>query len=457
MIKSYKIILIVQFFVLTVFGFVLYNIKYGIAFAVISKLILLLIGFFLLMILGISILIQRLIISILQSDSEVEDFENSNEDKFWRISFFANLVVGTIVFLSSVICVIVDFGIGIKGYSGFGLRFSIFLGILFIASLVIGLFLRIKDSVNEVSGLLGGLMILLSVLIFGSSLYFGLNQLISPQYSSSEIIKAIPFVPEVDETEVAQDSAYAAIDSTMIDSSATFGQDEITDEELSDEEEDDYYGFKKMKPTGVKSTGFFKEYFDRSYTDTKVRNLIQYFLADFLNLKKGEYYISTKNVIDTESQIAEYSEIKHVGKVLRVDHEALAKSFKSYSPIIYSLLSKKIYVESNLKQLVDVLIASRDDVSNTDDASKAMDKVYNMMISRTNRDSPTDCYRKIVPYISNSTLALLKKKAYAIGGSSEEAAAIIVYSFWARRYHDGNDTVVYDILKEIKKHYGERE
>jgi hypothetical protein len=458
MIKSYKIILIVQFFVLTVFGFVLYNIEHGISFAVIPKLILLLIGFFLLMTVGISILIQRLIISIIQSDSEVEDVENSNEDKFWRISFFANLAFGTIVFLSSIICVIMDFGIGIKDYFGFGIRFSVFFGILFIASLIVGLFLRVKNSVNEVNGLLGGLMILLSALIFGGSLYFGLNQLISPQYSSSEIIEAIPFVPEVDETEVSQDSAYVVIDSTVVDSTSTFGQDEdITDEELSDEEGDDYYGFKKMKPTGVKSTGFFKEYFDGSYTDTKMRNLIQYFLADFLNLKKGEYDISTKNVVDTESQIAEYSEIKHLGKVLRVDHEALAKSFKSYSPIIYSLLSKKIYVESNLKQLVDVLIASRDDISNTDDASKTMDKIYNAMISGTKRDTPTDYYRKIVPYISNSTLVLIKKKAYAIGGNSDEAATITVYSFWARRYHEGNDSVVYDILTEIKTHYDKSE
>ncbi|MBF7091094.1 hypothetical protein IUY40_06035 [Flavobacterium sp. ALJ2] len=454
MIKSYKIILTVQFFVLAVFGFVLYTVEYGIAFAVIPKLILLLIGFFFLMTLGISIFIQRLIVSVIQSDLEVVDLENSSEDKFWRISFFTNLVFGVIVFLFSIICVILNFGIGIKGYSGFGIRFSVFFGILFVASLVVGLFLRIKDSVNEVNGLLGGLMILLSALIFGGSLFFGLNQLVSPQYSSSEIIEAIPFVLEVDETEVSQDSAYAVIDTTVVDSTTTFGQDEdITDEELSDEEEDDYYGFKKMKPTGVKSTGFFKGYFDGSYTDTKMRNLIQYFLADFLNLKKGEYSISIKNVIDTESQIAEYSEIKHLGKVLRDDDEALAKSFKSYSPIIYSLLSKKIYVESNLKQLVDVLIVSRDDISSTDDASKVMDKIYNAMISRSKRESPIDYYRKIVPYVSNSTLALMKKKAYAIGGNSDEAATIIVYSFWARRYHEGNDTVVYDILTEIKKHY----
>lgn len=151
MIKSYKIILIVQFFVLAVFGFVLYTVEYGIAFAVIPKLILLLIGFFLLMTLGISIFIQRLIVSVIQSDSEVGDLENSSEDKFWRISFFTNLAFGVIVFLSSIICVILNFGMGIKGYSGFGIRFSVFFGILFVASLVVGLFLRIKDSVNEVN------------------------------------------------------------------------------------------------------------------------------------------------------------------------------------------------------------------------------------------------------------------------------------------------------------------
>jgi DMSO reductase anchor subunit len=186
-------------------------------------LILLVIGSSFLLVLGISILVQRFIVSVIQSDSETENLENSTEDKFWRISFFVNLAFGAIIFLSSVICVAMDFGIGTKEYSGFGIRFSVFLGILFIASLVAALFLRIKDSVNEVIGLLGGLMMILSALVFGSSLFFGLNQLISPQYSSREMIEAIPFVPEVDETEVSQDSAYAVIDSAVVDSTTTFG------------------------------------------------------------------------------------------------------------------------------------------------------------------------------------------------------------------------------------------
>ncbi|RKR10593.1 hypothetical protein C8C83_2269 [Flavobacterium sp. 90] len=451
MIKSYKIILIVQFFVLAVSGFVFYTVEYGIDFAIIPKWSLLVIGSSFLLALGISILIQRLIISILQSDSEV-DLENSNEDKFWQISFFANLAFGTIVFLSSVICVIMSFGIGIKGFSGFGIRLSIFLGILFIASLVVGLFFRIKDSVNEVSGLLGGLMMLLSAVVFGGSLYFGLNQLISPQYSSSEIIKAMPFVPEVDETQVSRDSAYAVIDTTMVDSASTFGQEEITDEQFPDEE-DDYYGLKKMNSAAVKSTGYFKEYFDESYTDTRVQKLIRYFLADFLNLKKDSYSIDTKNKSEPGFHPGEYLQINDVGRALRGNPDALTKSFKSYSPIIYSLLSKKIYFESNLNQLVDVLIASRDDVSNTGDASKTMSEIYKTMISGPKKDIASYNYNQIVPYVSKANLDLIREKAYAIGGNSDKAATIIVYSFWARRYHDGNDAVVYDILKEIKTHY----
>ncbi|MBF4517314.1 hypothetical protein IRZ71_13195 [Flavobacterium sp. ANB] len=454
MIKSYKIILIVQFFVLAVLGFVFYTVEYGVDFALIPKLILLVIGSSFLLVLGISILIQRFIVSVVQSDSETENLENSTEDKFWRISFFVNLAFGAIVFLCSVICVAMDFGIGTKGYSGFGIRFSVFLGILFIASLVAALFFRIKDSVNEVSRLLGGLMMLLSALVFGGSLFFGLNQLISPQYSSREIIEAIPFVPEVDETEVSQDTAYAVIDSTVVDSTTTFGQEEITDEQFPDEE-DDYYGFKKMNRAVVKSTGYFKEYFDESYTDTRVQKLIRYFLADFLNLKKGEYYIDTKNKSEPGFHPGEYLQINDVGRALRGNPDALTKSFKSYSPIIYSLLSKKIYFETNLNQLVDVLIASRDDISDTGDASKTLDKIYNIMISGTKKDIAYHYYSQIVPYVSESNSDLIKEKAYAIGGNDDHAATILIYSFLARRYHEGNDRVVYDILMEIKKHYGE--
>lgn len=454
MIKSYKIILIVQFFVLAVLGFVFYTVEYGLDFAVIPKLILLLIGSSLLLALGISILIQRFIVSVIQSDSGTEDLENTNEDKFWRISFFTNLVFGAIVFLSSVICVMLNFGIGIKGYSGFGIRFSVFLGILFIASLVVGVFLRIKDSVNEVSGLLGGLMVLLSALIFGGSLFFGLSQLISPQYSSSEIIQALPFVPEVDETEVSQDSTYAVIDSTAVDSTAT---SDIADEDIikvEEDEEDDYYSFKKMNPTGVKSNGYLKEYFDGSYTDAKMQKLIRYFLADFLNLKKGVYYIDTKNYKPGPGlHPGEYIQIKDVGEKLRDDSDALAKSFKSYSPIIYSLLSKEIYFDSGLNEFVDALIACRDDISNTDDASKTLDEIYKTMTNRTHKDPPSRYYSQMSRYISTRTSALLKESATADGGMNPLSSAVWIYSFWGRRYHDGNDAEVYDILVQIKKHY----
>jgi hypothetical protein len=443
MIKSYKIILIVQFFVLAIFSFVFYKIQYGIDFAVIPKIPLLLIGFSLFAALGISILIQRIVTAIIYSDTPTEDSEKNSEDAFWRYSFLANLILASVVFLSAIVAVVLSFRIGIKGYYDFGIRFSVFLGIAYIASLLVGLFLRIKDAVNDVSKLLGGLMFFLSLLIFGGALFLGLESLLTLQYPSNEVVEAVNTVPEVDETGVS------------IDSTAVAGSDGEESDEESDA--DDYYGFRDMDFLNIKSTGYFKDYFDENYSDTKARNQVRYLFADFFNLKKGMSLIEIRNEIQMGFYSDEFSEVKETADFLREGSDHLEDSFESYSPILYAFLSKRIYTDSNLNLLVEALIASKEDIDETEDPAATANKIYKTMIFGTKKSFPDHHYSQISPYISKRTLSLIKNNAERNDESeySTQAVAVWLYSFWARREHEGNDQEIASILDKIQKHYAE--
>lgn len=445
MIKSYKTILIVQFFVLIVVAFLFYNLQYGVDFVVISKDPLLLIGFSLLLILGISILIQRLIIVVINSDSS-ENSKNG-EDKFWRNCFFANVIFSAIVFIFSLVCVILSLKINIKGLDGFGIRFSVFLGIAFTASFIVGLLLKIKDSVNEVSPLLGGLMIFLSVLIFGSSLFIGLNNLLKLQYSA-EVVDSLNTIPEVEETNVMRtDTAYAVIDSFEVDSVAIYdGFKELRDYE------GDYYGIKDFSYPEIEkeidSKGIFND--DNWY---ETQNYLRFFLSDFLKLRKDQSFMEIRRSIQMGLSSNNSHGILDKIKMVRYNSRNLEDTFDNYSPLFYAFISKEIYFDSNLNLLVDALIKSYDDIDALDPDMKILENIYDIMVS--SRKHPMVYFRKIKPYVSPAALQLIKKNTDRNGESlySTQLTTVWIYSFWARRNKERNIRAVHKILLEIKEHY----
>ncbi|TPG38739.1 hypothetical protein [Flavobacterium pectinovorum] len=457
MVKSYKIILIIQFFVLAVFGLVFHKVQYGNDFAVISAVPLLLIGISPFLLLGISILLQRLIVGVIYSDSSNDNSEKDSEDKFWYNSFLANVIFAGVVFLASVVSVLLSFGIGINGNYDFVVRFSVFLGIIIIASLVIGLFLRIKDSAIEVSKPLGGLMVFLSVLIFGGSLFFGLQNFITLQYSSNDVIGGIKRVPEVDGTAISVDSTSGVetsdVETAAVDSvAAAYG-------EMQDSRVNDYYGVKEFSypelEKEVGSKGIFSNY---NWDGTE--DLLRVFLSDFLRLKKGQSFMDIRRSIHLGSSSGQYSEIVRKSKMVRNNYQDLEATFENYSPLIYAFVSEKIYFDSNLNLLVDALIKSHDDINAVavDTEIDSFDKIYGIMTSGTKKEFPGFYYDKLKPYVSKGTLELIKKNADENGESeySTQLTTVWMYSFWARRNKERNLWITYTILEKIKAHYEEK-
>lgn len=450
MIKSYKIILIIQFFVLIVFGFIFYAVEYGNNFAIIPAVPLLLIGFSPFILLGISILIQRLIVAIISSDSAIDDSEKNNEDKFWYNSFLANLIFSAIVFLFSFVSVILSFRIGIKGYYGFGIRFCVFLGVLYLASLLIALFLRIKDSVNEVSKLLGGLMLFISILIFGGSLFLGLQNLITLQYSSNEVVEALKTVPEVDETQVSIDSTALVEDNFAVDSLAARDMERL--------EPIDYYGIKDFSYPEIEKEVYFKGIFN-DYNWDETENLLRGFLADFLRLEKGQSFMEIRRALFSGLTYKEYPGIITKIKEVRNNRKDLEETFDNYKPLIYAFVSEKIYYDSNLNLFVDALIKSYDDINDADTDEDSFDKIHQIMVTGTKKEFPGYYFERLKPYVSKQTLALIKKNANENEENeySTQLTTVWIYSFWARRNKERNIGVTYDILVKIKEHYERKE
>ena len=450
MIKSYKIILIVQFFVLIAVAFLFYTIQDRIDFEVISKIALLLIGFSLFFVLGISIIIQRLIVAVINSDSD--DNAHNDEDKFWRNSFLVNVVFSSIVLLCSLVSVVLSLEIGIKGYGDFGIRFSVFLGIVFVASLFVAVFLKIKDSVNEVSPILAVLMIFLSAPVFGGSLFIGFDNLLTLKYSKNEVVKNLETIPEVHETTVMRtDAAYAVIDSFAIDS-LTIRQElnKVRDYE------DDYYGIKDFSYPEIEKEVYSKGILE-NYNWHETQDFLRGFLSDFLKLKKDQSFMEIRRSIQMGLHSNNSYGILDIIKMVRHNSKDLEDTFQNYRPLIYAFISNKVYYDSNLNLLVDALIKSCYDIDQLDPDMNALENIYDSMIPSGKH--PMVYYRKIQPYVSPAVLQLIKENADRNGESlySTQLTTVWIYGFWARRKKERNMWATYRILLEIKEHYDVKE
>jgi len=453
MIKSYKIILIVQFILLLILCFVSSKVQYFEDIPLFSIVALLLIGFSPLILLGISIVIQKLIVAVIYSDlgSNETDKEVPN-DKFWKNSFFVNVIFGALTFVLSIVSVVSNLEVGVVS-SDYINRFFVSLGMLFFASLIISLFLRIKDSVTEITRFLGFLMLFISIIIFLFSLHIAtLNVVTVRSYNRDSIIWRLKHLFE-DDTNMDEESVAAT------EVGETEDESQFERESEGDESEFDYYGFNEMSFPEVKTRAYFEELFgDQKYDDAKTHDLTKGFLSSFLELQKGQSFTGIRRAI--ERGFAYDEEINKIGKKIRRDPEAIRGAFDIYNAVLYTFLSDKIYFDSNLNLIVDALINSHEDIYKTENPEETLNKIYKTMDFGVNKDFPDYYYNEITPYAFKEFLASINKNAETNSDKDDSSVTfnsqlntVWIYSFWARRYKEKNSDVVFDILKEIKEHY----
>jgi len=385
------------------------------------------------------------VITVIYSDSSKNHSEKEDEDKFWTISFFTYVILGSFMFLTSIIYVALSFRIATEAYKVFILKLCIFIVLLMAASLIIGLFFKVKEKVNEVSKMLGALMIFLSLIVFEGALFVGVGNMATSELYLNVMFDAIKVMPLVDER-------MALVDSSTVEDTEVIGSGVKYVE--------DYYGFRDINTSNIKSTGFLRNRYDEEYSDSRISNYVKFFFADFLYLKKNQSLTGFRNETKIGLHSAEYvHEIRLLTDKLRKNPDELRDAYESYRPILFALLSRSIYNDSNVDLLIEVLISSRDDISRAENENKGeievLDMIYKTMTSGAEKEFPNDHFSQISPFVSKKTWGLITRnsKQNRKTDYNTKATAVWIYSFWARRNQEGNMDVTYAILKDVKKHY----
>ncbi|MBS7256293.1 MFS transporter [Flavobacterium branchiicola] len=457
MIKSYKIVIIIQIIIILLGSFI-FNSYYYSDYDKIETALVVVFGSSALIIAAVSILIQRMIVGVLNSDSTTDEInEQTPNDKFWKNSFLIYIILGVLTFIVAIVGLSSDIELGVRN-GGFMFDFFSSLIVLIISSLSIGLLLRVRDSINEITKFLGILMILISAIIFSGCLFLASSaSLWVTSYNHDSLYGRITSLFKGDDSQIdTLPEDVAVVDETVGDNAR-----ESEGEGEGEEPESDYYGFSEMSFPDVETEGYFKNLFnDEKYDDAKVQDLTKLFLSDYLALEKGKSFSGIRKAAEKGFYYEIYDEINKIVNKIRRNPEEIRSTFDSYNMLLYAFLSEKNYYDSSLNETVNILISSHDDIYKTEDPEQTLDKIYKTMIFGAKKEFPEYYFDNLKSYASENTLSSISKNADANAESDDsnpdynsKLNTTWIYSFWARRYKEKNSDVVYEILKEIKEHY----
>lgn len=432
MIKSYKFILIIEAVILLLFWFFKPYISFdeNRSFGTFQIFIL---SFLPAIVLGISILFQKVAISVIQSDSG-KIHEGFSEEKIWKISFYTNLIFAIVAIIAVMIIWLLKFEIAPVTTYDFSRDMATILLTLLIASFAIGILLVIKKTVWEVNKFVGILVTFISILVFLAAVYI-------PAIGYFYLNKT--FGDSVENTVEVSDSA-----------------DEMT--EVADEpdtKDHDFYSFNQKDFSDVETGGYFEKYYDRGTNENaKSQELLALFLSKNLDLRDDQYVSEVRRAIMYAQHEDEFSEINDIDEQMGRKPEEIRQAFDSYKPLIYAFLNDKIYFDSNLNLIVEALIASHEDIAETENAEVSMKKINTIMNMGFKGEFPGEYFESLQPFMSEKVLAPLKKNAQKFEEEFEynyKLNAVWIYSFWGRRFEEKNHEEVFKILQEINGHYQE--
>ncbi|WP_299251587.1 hypothetical protein [uncultured Cytophaga sp.] len=140
-----------------------------------------------------------------------------------------------------------------------------------------------------------------------------------------------------------------------------------------------------------------------------------------------------------------------IREVIDTDPNKLKPIFNSYKQVFYSLMPKRMYVKTDLENIVNILVLSYKDL-NANNKEEKCSNLYDFLNEHYYYNLNEEIMKE---YISDTYRSEYKKIYYADGSRVKNRDLYCIYSFWARRYHEKNIKDVYDILIEIQNHYSE--
>lgn len=431
MIKSYKFVLIIQVILLFVFGFFCSGIHNDILDFNLRTVALLVFGLSPSVLILFSILFQKMVFAVINSDSLQSNNEGeTKEEKIWKTTFFTYLIFCGVSFLASLGLIFIKSEIDINSYGEIPKMIMLLLFSITIASFIIALFIRIKNTIWEVNKIVGILMFVLSAIVFGFSLFVPVVNIF--RFQSSEYEEAPP----------SSDATY------------------VNEAEVGEEYEmveTDFYSLNEIDFSAIETDGYFEKYYERG-TDEKSKSiaLLVLFVSKNLNLRDDQYVSEIRRAIMYAQHEDEFSEINEIVEKMGRKPEAIREAFDSYKSLIYAVLSDKIYFDSNLNLIVDALIASYNDISEAENPESSMKQILTIMNRGYKETFPGEYFESLKPFMSETVLSPLKQNAQKFESDFEynyKMNAVWVYSFWGRRFEEKNHEEVFKILKEIQAHY----
>lgn len=431
MIKSYKFILIIQVILLFLLGFFCSGIHNDILDYNLRTLALLVIGFSPSFLLLLSILFQKILVSVINSDSLQSNTDSeTKEEKIWQTTFFAYLIFCGVSLLASLGLIFIKSEIDINYYEEIPKMILLLLISITIASFIMAIFIRIKNTIWEVNKIVGILMLVLSAIVFGFSLF-------------------VPSVNMFRFQSTEYDEVAASADTTYVEGTEVGDDYEIV--------ETDYYSFNEMDFSDIETGGYFEKYYDTETSEnSKSQELLKLFLSKNLNLRDDQYISEIRRAIMYAQHEDEFSEINDIDEEMGRKPEEIRKAFDSYKLLIYAFLNDKIYFDSNLNLIVEALIASHENISQTEIPDETMKKIHTIMNMGYKETFPGEYFESLKPFMSEKVLAPLKQNAQKFESDFEynyKLNAVWIYSFWGRRFEEKNHDEVFKILQEIQAHY----
>ncbi|MEI3802206.1 MULTISPECIES: hypothetical protein [unclassified Chitinophaga] len=132
------------------------------------------------------------------------------------------------------------------------------------------------------------------------------------------------------------------------------------------------------------------------------------------------------------------------------DEARLRESFAGYKNLLHEMLPYNTYQRSFVRYYVEKLLLTYSALQAQEDVTVKLEKLYTKMAVTTDYTASEDFIGDVRQVLNN-----MDRIDPSLNNNDLNARRMNVWlvSFWARRYNEGNQQTVYDILKEIRDMY----
>lgn len=132
------------------------------------------------------------------------------------------------------------------------------------------------------------------------------------------------------------------------------------------------------------------------------------------------------------------------------DSVRLRQSFDAYKKLLYQILPYNTYQRSPVHYYVDKLLLTYSALQTKENITARLEKLYTKMAVVTDYTASEDFIEDVKLVIDNMDRVDPSLNNHDLNA---RRMAVWLVSFWARRYNEGNQQTVYEILKEISDMY----